>query len=287
MILGAVTEVVVASRDVDRHVEFLQRAFGFSVVDRGDDGSVVVGVPGVEVGRVRLVAAQTDAEAGRPEPGPPLSWEIGPRLLAVRSRDLARSHELFVAAGGEATEIVTYRSSDFTGTLSTTGNNSEFVGRGPDHVLWAVACELGNPSPAFDADPARLNTELYSLVIVVQDVDSWRPLFSDLGGLTIRYDFVMDGDAIERVLTLPPGTQQRFLMYSDADDNPMRIEIMDYPDLPGGEQRHRAVGIKSMTIVVNDTSAMPRLLAAPGVDRRDGRILGPGGIEMEFLSRPV
>jgi len=83
--LGAIVEAVIACRDVGTSAAFLTRAFGLDMLEQDGPGTVM-GVRGVGTGRIRLVP-------GTEAPDPRL-WDIGPRLLGMYSRDLARTVRL-------------------------------------------------------------------------------------------------------------------------------------------------------------------------------------------------
>jgi hypothetical protein len=270
--LGPIVEVTIASRDVERQVDFLRRAFGFErLEDQGD--AVVAGVPGVAVGRVRIVHAESDPDV--PEP---LGWEIGPRLVAVRTRDVARAKEQFEAAGGRAGPTVTYRHPET--------QNDEFVGLGPDDVLWAVAFAVGGrPSPALEGDSERLCTEVFSCVVNVEDADAERHLLADAGWQTLL-DFTFDGREIEQVLGLPHGATLKFLMFADPENSPARLELMQFFGVSGGAQRERPVGIRRVTFAVDDLEAGSGILERAGASPAGpGIYVGPAGLELEL--RPL
>jgi hypothetical protein len=106
--LGCILEAVVGSRDLARSRTFHGQAFGFEVVAAAG-GEVLMGAAGVATGRLRLVPAASD-----PPLPPPSPWELGPRLLGVCSRDLARTRAAVEAAGGWVGPAVRYPYGDFT-----------------------------------------------------------------------------------------------------------------------------------------------------------------------------
>jgi hypothetical protein len=277
-VVGPIAEVTVASRDVARHARFLAESFGFEPVAAAGPG-LLLGVAGVSAGRIRLVPAGHD-----PVVAEPLGWEPGPRLLAIRSRDVAATRRRFEAAGGRCGPTVTYEHPET--------QNQEFVGRGPDDVLWAVAFAVGGPgspepqrrpSPALETLPQRTETELFSVVCNVTSLEPGRALARALGWRTLL-DFPMDGAHIEDVLGLPSGTALDFWMGAAPGNAPARLEMMHFRGVPARDFPARAVGIRRATIDVDDDPAQIAAslgcpIVAPGV------VAGPGGLEIEFRAR--
>jgi hypothetical protein len=102
----------------------------------------------------------------------------------------------------------------------------------------------------------------------------------------LYYDFLMDGKAIERVLDLPRGAKLEFLMFTGPGDMPMRVEVMKFLDVAGGEQRERPVGIRRITFAVEEPGRVAESLVAAGATRGDaGRVVGPAGLELELRAK--
>ncbi len=271
---GPVAEVVVASRDPARHGRFLAEAFGFEPVADPGPGQLY-GVAGIRHGRIRLVRATSD-----PAVAEPLGWEPGPRLLAIRSRDVTATRRRFEAAGGRCGPTVTYEHPET--------RNQEFVGWGPDDVLWAVAFAVGGPgnpepqrrpSPALETLPQRTETELFSVVCNVASLEPGRALARALGWRTLL-DFAMDGAHIEAVLGLPRGATLDFWMGAEPGNAPARLEMMRFRGLPVREFPERSVGIRRVVIGVDaDPERYAASLGQPMVAPRI--VKGPGGLEIE------
>lgn len=272
---GPVAEVVVASRDPARHARFLAEAFGFERVADPGPGELH-GVAGIRHGRIRLVPAAAD-----PPVAEPLGWEPGPRLLAIRSRDVAATRRRFEAAGGRCGPTVTYEHPET--------QNQEFVGWGPDDVLWAVAFAIGGPgsaepqrrpSPALETRPQRTETELFSVVCNVASLEPGRAVARALGWRTLL-DFPMDGAHIEAVLGLPAGAALDFWMGAEPGNAPARLEMMRFRGVPARAFPARSVGIRRVVIgVAADPERYAASLGQPLIAPRV--VAGPGGLEIEF-----
>lgn len=224
--------------------------------------------------------------AADPPVAEPLGWEPGPRLLAIRSRDVAATRRRFEAAGGRCGPTVTYEHPET--------QNQEFVGRGPDDVLWAVAFAVGGPgspapqrrpSPALETQSQRTETELFSVVCNVESLAPGRALARALGWRTLL-DFAMDGAHIEAVLGLPAGATLDFWMGAEPGNAPARLEMMRFRGVPARAFPARRVGIRRVVIGVDGDPAryaasLGQPVLAPGV------LAGPGGLEIEFRSNRV
>jgi len=273
---GSIVEVTISSRDVPRQCDFLHDAFGFELISAARGPGVVLGVEGVDVGMVRIIEARHDP--GLP---PPLAWELGPRLLAIRSTDVPATRRRFEKAGGRAGPTVRY---DHPGA-----RNEEFVGAGPDDVLWAIAHAVGGPgtvgsarrpSPALESKPGQLNTEVFSVVVNVDELESGRALARAMGWQTLL-EIDMDGEQIETALGLPHGARLEFWMGSDPCNLPARLEMMRFSAVPALPRLERTLGIRRVSVPVEGDPGV--LLAALPAQRLDHHVLrGPGGLEIEF-----
>ncbi len=274
--VGSIVEVTIGSRDVSRQCEFLRETFGFELISVRGPG-VLLGVSGVDVGMIRIVEAHHDP--GLP---PPRGWEPGPRLLAVRSIDVAQTRQRFEAAGGTAGPTVTY---DHPGA-----RNEEFVGAGPDDVLWAIAHAVGGPgtagrarrpSPALESRPGRLNTEVFSVVVNVDQLQPGRAIARAMGWQTLL-EINMGGEQIETVLGLPRGARLEFWMGSEPGNAPARLEMMKFSAVPVLPRLSRPIGIRRVSVRVKGNPGT--LAAAMPAPRLDSNLVeGPGGLEIEFI----
>jgi catechol 2,3-dioxygenase-like lactoylglutathione lyase family enzyme len=264
--LGCILEAVVGSRDLARSRTFHGQAFGFEVVAAAG-GEVLMGAAGVATGRLRLVPAASD-----PPLPPPSPWELGPRLLGVCSRDLARTRTAVEAAGGWVGPAVRYPYGDFM---------EECLARGTDDLLWTIPnVRPRRPSPALDADPARLHGELHSAVINVADMGRALAFFAGAGGLEVLFDGEMSGDAIETMIGLPKGARLRLAFLAGVDHAPARLELMQFFGVPV-ERRERPVGLRGLVFASPEPEeALRALLEAGGRPLGRDRVLGPEGIEI-------
>ncbi|WP_169808791.1 VOC family protein [Microtetraspora niveoalba] len=271
MSLGAIVEAVVACRDVEASVDFHARVFGFDLIER-NGAEALVGVRGVGTGRLRLVPAPSGDDAADPR-----VWDVGPRLLGLYSRDLARSVRAIDAAGGRSREPVTYP----YGSASL----SEAVALGRDGVWWTLpqAGPGHRPSPALEGDGERLHGELHTAVIVPADHDAALRFFAEAGGLTVAFDGEMKGEPFERMIGMPAGASLRLSFLVSADQAPARLEIMSFTGVDARDLSDRPLGLRRLVFAAADPDALAATLeAAGGVRLAEHAVRGPGGVEVEL-----
>ena len=274
MSLLCVREAVIASVDVETAVEFHARAFGMEVVRR-DHASVLMGAPGAESGRIRLVPAQGDAE-------PTEVWDLGPRLLGIYSRDLTATAQAVTAAGGISGPPVTYP----YGTASL----SELVAYGRDNVWWTVPLAVPGahrPSDAYASAPDRLHSELHTVVLVVDDHDA-AVAFFEAGGLGTVFDGEMTGSEFERLVGMPEGATLRLAFMGGPDHLPARFEIMSFTGVDGADRTGEPVGIQRLVFACDDVAASRAALVAAGAQvLEDGGLLGPVGVVIDLVDQSL
>ncbi|GAA0949541.1 hypothetical protein [Actinocorallia libanotica] len=271
MSLGAIIEAVVACRDVAASAGFHTRAFGLEEVGR-DGAEVLLGVPGVETGRLRLVPAAEGAEEAEPR-----VWDVGPRLLGMYSRDLERSTRMIDEAGGRSREPVTYP----YGAASL----SEAVALGSDGVWWTLpkAGPGHRPSPALEGDPERLHGELHTAVLVPADHDEALRFFTEAGGLQVAFDGEMGGEPFERMIGMPPGAALRLSFLVSADQAPARLEIMSFTGVEARDLSGRPLGLRRLVFAAADPDATAAALrVCGGVPVGERVVRGPAGVEVEL-----
>lgn len=276
MALGRILEAVVACRDLDRSVGFHAAAFDFDVLERTSDAALL-GVSGVETGRLRLVAAHN---AARHLPDPQI-WDIGPRLLGMYSRDLSSTAEKVTQAGGQVRPIVSY---PYRG-----GTLTECVALGTDGLWWTLPqVRPGHlPSPARERNPDRLHGELHSAVIVVGDHHAAVDFFARAGGMTVLFDGVLAGQPIEVMIGMPVGATLRLSFLTAADRAPARLELMSSTGTTPADESGRGLGLRRLVFLVDDRDATrAALLAAGGVPLGENLLRGPGGVEIELRADP-
>ncbi|MEV0973548.1 hypothetical protein [Microtetraspora glauca] len=277
--LGAVVEAVIVCRDVEASAGFHTRAFDLDVIER-DGAEVLLGVKGVETGRIRLVPAPSGAETAETAEDPRV-WDIGPRLLGMYSRDLDRSVRSIDDAGGRSREPVTYP----YGSASL----SECVALGSDGVWWTLpkAGAGHRPSPALEGDPDRLHGELHTAVIVPADHEEALRFFTEGGGLTVVFDGEMSGEPFERMIGMPSGASLRLSFLVSADQAPARLEIMSFTGVDAADLSDRPLGLRRVVFAAEDPVSLITALEACGGDRVGEHVVrGPGGLEVELRATP-
>lgn len=268
MSLGAIVEAVIACRDVGTSAAFLTRAFGLDMLEQDGPGTVM-GVRGVGTGRIRLVP-------GTEAPDPRL-WDIGPRLLGMYSRDLARTVRLIDEAGGASREVVTYP----YGSASLT----EAVALGTDGVWWTLpqAGAGHRPSPALEDDPGRLHGELHTAVIVPRDHDAALAFFTTAGGLKVLFDGEMSGPPFDRLTGMPADASLRLSFLVSESQAPARFEIMSFTGVDQADLSDRPLGLRRVVFEADDPAATAAALAEHGGERLGELLLrGPAGLEIEL-----
>ncbi|GII86145.1 hypothetical protein Ssi03_41350 [Sphaerisporangium siamense] len=276
MSLGAVVEAVVACRDVEASVAFHTRAFGLDVIERNEE-EALLGVGAGATGRLRLVPAPAGAEAVED----PRVWDIGPRLLGMYSRDLARTTRMIDEAGGRSLPVATYPYGS--------GTMSECVALGSDGVWWTLpqAGAAHRPSPALEGDPDRLHGELHTAVIVPDDHEQALRFFTDGGGLSVLFDGEMNGETFERMVGMPSGASLRLTFLLSADQAPARFEIMSFTGVEAADLSDRPLGLRRVVFATGDPAAMAERLVAHGGVRLGERLVhGPAGLEVELREPP-
>ncbi|MFI0353391.1 VOC family protein [Actinomadura sp. 9N407] len=271
MPLGAVIEAVVATRDLAASVDFHTRAFGLDVLHRDADGALL-GAPGGDTGRLRLVAAP-DA----PDLPAPRLWDIGPRLLGIYSRDLERTAAAIDAAGGRSRDRVTYPYG--AATLS------EFVALGADGVWWTIPRAVAGghrPSPALEGDPARPHGELHTAVIVPADHDAAVGFFVEAGGLQILFEGEMSGEPFDRMTGIPADGSLRLTFLVSPGHAPARLEIMSFGGVDAEDLSGRPLGLRRLVFASDDPAAtLADLVKAGGAPIDATSLRGPAGVEIE------
>lgn len=277
MSLQYLQEVVVASTDVAAATRFHREAFDLEVLEEVD-GSVLLGVPGAPAGRLRLVPATgvpTDAT-------PPEVWDLGGRLLGIYSHDLEATAAAMERAGGAPRRPVTYP----YGAASL----SELVGRGPDGVWWTIPLAVPGahrPSAAYDADPARLHSELHTAVLVVADHDAAVQFF-EAAGLSVLFDGAMSGAPFDDLVGMPVEAELRLAFMIGPESRAARLEIMSFTGVPSVDRSADPAGIRRLVFVASDVAAAREALLGAGAEAlEDGLLRGPVGVEIEIIAEPT
>ena len=271
MTLLYIREAVVFATDIEASARFHIEAFGFEIMERNDD-SILLGAPGAESGRLRLVRSEGGV-------GPQAAvWDLGPRLLGIYSHDLDTSAKAIADAGGRPRTPVTYP----YGAASL----QELVASGPDNVWWTMPKAVPGahrPSDAYTADPARVHSELHTAVLVVDDHDAALAFFT-AGGLDTVFDGEMVGQDFEELVGMPAGAALRLAFMGGPDHLPARFEIMSFRGTPTRDLSDEPVGLRRLVFVCDDAEATrDALVAAGGELLGDGAVRGPVGVILELV----
>ena len=273
--LGSIIEVTGASRAVERQLRFCREAFQLELVTR-EAGAVVLGVPGSECGRLRLVTAAADPGLPAPE-----VWETGLRVLGIYSRDVPRTERLVAAAGGTPKPFMRFE-------IPSMGGYSEGSVRGPDDLIWFYPCPARPlPSPAFAADAGRLHSELHYVAITLPDVAPALEFFAGAGGMTVVMDQETTEDWACDLIGLPHGTSMRMACLAGSDFAPTRLMLTAFSNTTRATtDPARTVGIRRITFAADPATLQQRLVTAGATVLGDGLLRGPAGVEIE-LRKPT
>lgn len=273
--LGSILEVTVASRDVDRQARFCRAVFQFETVVQ-DAGSLLLGAPGSDKGRLRLVSADVDPRLPAPE-----VFEPGPRLLGVYSSDVPRTHDLVAAAGGSPRPYKSFRTEGM-------GAYTEGSARGFDDIVWVYPCpERRLPSPAFDSDPVRLHGELHHVGLTVEDVPAATEFFAGAAGMTVVADQKIEADWACDLIGIPHGTRIHLACLAGGDAAPIRLVLASYigPVAAAACSSARSVGIRRISFESDPPTMTDKLVRAGATQLGPGLVRGPAGVEIELRPR--
>ncbi|TAK50970.1 MAG: hypothetical protein EPO25_17975 [Gammaproteobacteria bacterium] len=270
--LGSVFEVTVASRDIERQLRFCREAFQLQPVTR-DASSVLLGAPGSDRGRLRLVPAAADPGLPSPE-----VWITGPRLLAVYSKDVPRTQERVTAAGGAPRPYHRFE-------VEGVGAYTEGLVRGVDDVVWVYPCPARRmPSPAFDSDPERLHGELHYVGITLEEIAPAVEFFAGAGGMAVIMDQEVEADWASDLIGVPLGTRMHVVCLAGEDTAPIRLMLVSYSGALQvvKESTVRTVGIRRISFAADPAEMHDRLVRAGATPLGDGLLRGPAGVEIEL-----
>lgn len=268
----SIDEVVIHVVDIEASAKFYIGAFDLQMLVNDGD-SVLLGVLNSPSGKIRL------REVRAREGVAPQVWDLGPRLLGLYSRDLTSTLKRIEEAGGKPRPLVSY---PYGG-----GEMREAIALGSDHVWWTLP-EVGGdgprqPSPALEQSSARQHGELHTVVLVVEDVDQAINFFRDIGGMTMLFDGVMQGEVFEEMIGFPSGASLRIAFLVGPDRAPARIEFMSFEGVERSESRKTNIGIRR--IVMNTSHLAETLGKFIELEYRiisENVIEGPAGIEVEL-----
>ena len=251
--------VVVATTDPGATADFLALC-GFG---SRSDGCLVVegGAPGA----VELVAAAASAGHRR-------DFERGPRAIDLYTTDLEAVLDDASATGWTVSG---------PGTISVgplTMRQALVVG--PDGLPVVLVESTHRRSSVLDTDPGRRCSEPHSVVWCVPDLGDEAARWV-AAGFTMGPDLAFEEPAVSDYLGLPrsPGPI-RMTMLSGPDVEPVRLELLEFPDDAGPDAPDTDVsGIRGLVFRVDDPDRTASVLELD----RAGRT--PGGIRVELRDR--
>jgi hypothetical protein len=234
--LGSPTHAIIGASDPAAMADYLAR-FGFT--DRRDatlpvdsaaalyglervSQEIEVAAPGANVGWLRIV--QTPLPAVAPQP-----FAHGPALIDLYTRDIAASIAEARAGGAVAGPTVGY-------PVEGLGSVYEARAVGPDQLALGFVMSESRRSSLLDRDARVRHSELHAYVWTVGSVDEAVPFWRDEAGMTQLLDSLVDDPGISQFMQLPrPGVPIRITHLTDANVSPVRFELMEFPEDPGGD----------------------------------------------------
>ena len=256
-------DVVVGASDLDRTAEFLA-IFGFeesaSAVLPADAARALYGlagpaaerimaVPGVELGRVRLVAT----------PNPPRSFapfDARPFAIDLFSTDIEASIAVAARSGYSASPITDHR---FGPVLI---REVEIIG--PDHLVMTILQpSAGRRSSVLDTDPSRLHSEVHAFVWSDTGLDRVLPYWQERG-LDKLTDAVLETPGMGALVGVPDeDVGMRLVVLADEHARPIRVEFVDFLGKPSSPQPSLplAAGLHAPAFEVQEIGAAATALA--------------------------
>ncbi len=289
-------EAVVGASSVDASAVFLE-LFGFErrgsgslperAVERlyglsGPAEECVLEVPGAERGLVRLVST----------PVPPRQFApFDPRPFAIDlfTVDVDRSVAMATEKGWHASPITEHR----MGPVVI--REVEIIG--PDGlVVTLLQPSVGRRSCVLDLDPERLHSEVHAFVWSASELDELLPFWLECG-LQKPTDVVLDTPGLGALVGVPEeDVSMRLVVLSDAEDRPIRVELVDFLGREGAGQPTLplAAGLHAPAFVVpsleDARAAMPSATFGEAVEidtslhpsQRAATVVSPGGQRFEL-----
>jgi catechol 2,3-dioxygenase-like lactoylglutathione lyase family enzyme len=290
-----VDHVMVGASDLDATVAFFG-SLGFGEVSRSelDDAvagdlyglpaparEVVLGVPGVDSGRLRIVEAPSTGPHERD------GFRRGAHAIDLYTTDMAASVAVAREAGAHVGPVADYPFGPvhLTQAMAIGPDGVEVVFVGIDHRLPSV----------LDDRPDLLHSQVHSMVWSVDDIDVVTSFFTDVVGLDLRSSFPIDVPAVSEFMMLERHAPIRMTVMASSDVSPPRFELLEYTDAKGGVAPSLPLGAGSVVpvFVVDDLGAMRASLEAAGADVAKTVEVGqahafcatsPGGVDFEVRS---
>jgi hypothetical protein len=254
------TAVVVATTDRPATTAFLG-LLGFS-----PDGRDRLVVPGGAAVAVELVDAGRPGAAVR-------DFDEGPRALDLYTTDLEGVLAEVAAAGWECRGPGTVSIGPVTMRQAMVG--------GPDGLAVVLVESTHRRSSLLDVDPDRRLSEPHSVVWCVPDRDAEAARWV-AAGWTKGMDLAFSEPAVSDYLGLPRSPVPiRMTMLSGPDVEPVRLELLEFPDdrgaaVPGDD----VAGLRALVFEVDD---VPSVAAA--LELGPGTGCTPGGVRVELRPR--
>jgi hypothetical protein len=225
--------VLLGAVDVDAHVSFWN-AMGFVETFRGIVPTPLAEAYGLPVGAIEVGLGVSGASTGglrivqtphAPEPMGP--WDRGPYAVDLYTRDMDRSIDAAIAAGASHRGRMVYE----FGTMRL----EEGKTTGPDGVR-LVFISNSTPRPSvLDTDPARLHSEVHSIVNVVESVDTFSAAWHGVAGLTVLGDATIASPGLADLMELPKIVSARMGLYCDVEVTPIRYEALEFIGLDASD----------------------------------------------------
>jgi hypothetical protein len=145
----------------------------------------------------------------------------------------------------------------------------------------------GFETEAFCVQVERITSELHLVSLTVDDADAALEFFATAGGMRVVIDpTVLRGREIEDLLGLPQGASLRTAVVSDTENRAMRLEILEFTNVPVIAEKSRTSALRWVTFAVDDPAEVTAALEqAGGLRRNGGFLLGPGGVEIEIRDK--
>jgi hypothetical protein len=226
--LGSPRAAVVGATDLDA-ASRAYAAFGFQPLRErmldaaaaraayGVDGPVVereLGVPGAGSGRLLLARCQ----ARGVEQGP---YDVGPHAVDLYTRSADATLEAAAAAGLRV-------AADATVTLGPLVMRQVALAAPDATLLVAIEANRRRPS-VLDTDPARVHSEVHSMLWAVDSIDVALPFWRDEAGLELGLDVPLAGPDVAALMGLPDDDAKlRMVLLSDQALTPSRFELLEH-----------------------------------------------------------
>lgn len=286
--ISPISVATVGVTDLEASVRFYRSLLQWEVVATGEVGGpglealwrmppglagrvVVLGAPGLRLGRVRLVEWDEPGELVR---DPLRNQDFGHYALNFRVADLQEVWERLEAIGGSA------RSRPNTWVVAEGILAHDSLCYDPDSITCDVF-ELPDEGPLGPLGD-RPSSELQTMAIRPSDMAATTAFYTGLG-YEVWYDHKTDG--IEGFLHLPQGTTLHNVnLHMPSICRNARVELAAYLGYPGVNVADRAVppniGVMSISFETDDfdrDAALVEELGAGSVGRSDGIEIAPYG----------